>query len=325
MTEYRVVVRRPGGVDQFAVEDLEVLTPAAGEVLIRHTAIGLNYIDVYHRSGLYPTPTDTDFVIGAEAAGVIEALGDGVDDLAVGQRVVYTAPFNAYQTHRTLPADLAVPLPDNVDDVTAAASCLKGLTVRYLIFDSYPARSGDTVLFHAAAGGVGLIAGQWLQALGVNAIGTAGTEEKCALARDFGYEFAINYREVSFVHEIERLTDGEGVSAVYDGVGKDTYPGSLDCLKRFGTFVSFGQSSGPAANFKIADLARGSLRLQRPTLFHYTEDRRWLQDGAAELYRHIGDGVIRIQPPNELGLKDVAKAHMALESRKTSGSTVLIP
>ncbi|MEM8982939.1 MAG: quinone oxidoreductase [Pseudomonadota bacterium] len=325
MSAYRVVVREPGGVDQFAVEDIAVPQPAAGEVLLRHTAIGLNFIDVYNRTGLYPTPTKTDFVIGAEAAAVIEALGDGVSGLSVGQRVVYAAPFNAYQSHRTFAADLLVPLPDAVDDITAAASCLKGLTVRYLIFDSYAARSGDTVLFHAAAGGVGLIAGQWLQALGVSAIGTAGSEEKCALARDFGYEYAINYREGSFVREVERLTNGEGVNAVYDGVGKDTYPGSLDCLQRFGTLVSFGQSSGPASKFKIADLARGSLRLQRPTLFHYTADRDWLQAGAAELYRHIADGVIRIQPPTEVALKDAAQAHTALESRSTVGSTVLIP
>ena len=325
MSATRVIVRQPGGTDQFAIESFDLPAPGPGEIALRHTAIGVNFIDIYHRTGLYPAPTPTNYVLGGEAAGIIEALGDGVTGLAVGQRVVYATNFNAYATHRILAADLAVPLPDDIPDTIAAASFLKGLTVRYLIFDSYPARSGDTVLVHAAAGGVGLIAGQWLQAQGVQTIGTAGSEEKCALAREFGYEYAINYNEVSFVSEIERLTNGAGVDCVYDGVGQATYPGSLDCLKTFGTFVSFGQSSGPASDFKIADLARGSLRMQRPTLFHYIADRVWLQEGAAELHRHIADGVIRIQPPTEIPLTDAARAHEALASRATSGSTVLIP
>ena len=325
MSAMRVVVRQPGGTDQFHLEEFDLPAPGHGEIALRHTAIGVNFIDVYHRTGLYPAPTSTNYVLGGEAVGVVEAIGAGVTDLEVGQRVVYLTNFNAYATHRLLPAASAVPLPAAVPDNIAAASFLKGLTVRYLILDSYPARSGDTVLVHAAAGGVGLIAGQWLQALGVNAIGTAGTEEKCALALNYGYEFAINYNEVSFVSEVERLTDGAGVDAVYDGVGEATYPGSLDCLKRFGTFVSFGQSSGPASAFKIADLARGSLRMQRPTLFHYIADRDWLLAGAAELHRHIEDGVIRIQDPIEVPLAEAARAHEALESRATTGSTVLIP
>ena len=321
----RVVVRKPGGTDQFEVQSFTPASPGPGEIAIRHTAIGVNFIDVYHRTGLYPAATPDNFVVGGEAAGVIEALGDGVTGLDIGQRIVYTTHFGAYATHRVLPAELAVPLPDAVSDSAAAASFLKGLTVRYLLFDSFPVKAGDTVLFHAAAGGVGLIAGQWLQALGVDAIGTAGSEEKCALALDFGYEYAINYNEVSFVREVERLTDGAGVNAVYDGVGQATYPGSLDCLQRFGTYVSFGQSSGPASDFKIADLARGSLRMQRPVLFHYTADRDWLIDGAHELHRHIADGVIRLREPTEIPLAEAARAHDALESRSTKGSTVLIP
>ncbi|MEO1035563.1 MAG: quinone oxidoreductase [Pseudomonadota bacterium] len=325
MSATRVVVRQPGGVDQFAVESFDVPEPGDGEIRVRHTAIGLNFIDVYHRTGLYPAPTPTDYVLGGEAVGVVEARGDGVSDLSVGQRIAYATNFGAYSSHRVLAADLAVPLPDDIDDAIAAASFLKGLTVRYLIFDSYPARAGDTVLFHAAAGGVGLIAGQWLQALGVSAIGTAGSDAKCELARGYGYEHVINYRTQSFVDEVKELTAGDGVDAVYDSVGQATYPGSLDCLKPLGTFVSFGQSSGPVTDFKIADLARGSLRMQRPTLFHYIADRAWLKDGAAELFRHIGDDVIRIQAPAQFALTDAAAAHAALEGRQTTGSTVLVP
>ncbi|OOY30694.1 quinone oxidoreductase [Thioclava sp. F36-6] len=321
---YAMAISRPGGRDQFHKIEIEVPKPGPGEVTLRHTAIGLNFIDVYFRTGLYPWPVESDLITGGEAAGVIEAVGDGVD-LQVGQRVAYTQPNGAYASHRVMAAKNVVPIPDDISDEVAAAVMLKGLTVHYLIHHSYPVKSGDTVLFHAAAGGVGSIAGQWLKAKGVRAIGTAGGPEKCARALEHGYDAVIDYRSEDFGAEVKRLTDGAGVAAVYDSVGADTVMTSLDVLKRFGTLVCFGQSSGPADQFKIGDLARNSLFLTRPTLFQHTDQPGWLRNSAAELFEMIGKGEIKIDVPQTFSLEDVAAAHEALEGRKTVGSTVLTP
>ncbi|OWY06635.1 quinone oxidoreductase [Thioclava sp. IC9] len=321
---YAMAIARPGGRDQFHKIEIEVPKPGPGEITLRHTAIGLNFIDVYFRTGLYPWPVESDLITGGEAAGVIEAVGNGVD-LQVGQRVAYTQPNGAYASHRVIAAKNVVPIPDDISDEVAAAVMLKGLTVHYLIHHSYPVKSGDTVLFHAAAGGVGSIAGQWLKAKGVRAIGTAGGPEKCARAREHGYDAVIDYRTEDFGAEVKRLTDGAGVAAVYDSVGADTVMTSLDVLKRFGTLVCFGQSSGPADQFKIGDLARNSLFLTRPTLFQHTDQPGWLRNSAAELFEMIGKGDIKIDVPQTFSLEDVAAAHEALEGRKTVGSTVLTP
>ena len=321
---YAIAIETPGGPENFRRIEIDVPQTGPGEILIRHTAIGLNFIDVYFRTGLYPWPLERDLVTGAEAAGVIEAVGDGVD-LVPGQRVGYVMPNGAYATHRVINASQAVVIPDNVSDEVAAASMLKGLTAHYLLHHSYAVNHGETVLFHAAAGGVGLIAGQWLNALGVRAIGTAGGSEKCALALRHGYDAVIDYRSEDFVSKVMQLTDGGGVSAVYDSVGADTVIKSLDVLKRFGSLVCFGQSSGPAVEFKIGDLARGSLRLTRPTLFHHTAVPGWLQGASADLFAMIGSGQISIEIGQTFGLAEVARAHEQLEARMTTGSTVLIP
>ena len=315
----------PGPAENFRVEPFEPPAPGPGEVRVRHDAIGVNFIDVYFRTGLYPWPVERDLVTGSEAAGTIDAVGAGVTGLGVGDRVAYTVPNGAYATHRSLPADRVVALPDGIDARTAAAVMLKGLTVRYLVGDSYAARPGDIVLFHAAAGGVGSLAGPWLAAKGVVAIGTAGGPDKCAAASRLGYAHVIDYRAEDFVERVAELTAGAGVDAVYDGVGRDTVRGSLACLKRFGTLVSFGQSSGPADDFRIADLATGSLRLQRPTLFHYSAERAWLEDASRELFDLLADGTLDVAVGQSFALDDAGAAHAALEARGTTGSTVLLP
>ncbi len=320
-----IAAQKPGGPEVLHAMDLPLPEPGPGEALVRHRAIGVNFIDIYFRSGLYPWPVERDLVLGSEAAGVIEALGEGVEDLEVGQRVAYTIPNGAYTEARVLEARHLVPLPDAISDEVAAASMLKGLTARYLLHDSYPAQKGATVLFHAAAGGVGLIAGQWLAAMGINAIGTAGGPEKCALAREHGYAHVINYKAEDFVARVREITEGAGVAASYDSVGRDTYPGSLEVLKTFGHFVSFGQSSGPVTDFSLADLARGSFTATRPVLFHFTNDRQWLLKAAGELFDLIESGSIRININQRFPLAKAAEAHRALEARKTTGSTILIP
>ncbi|MCB1440262.1 MAG: quinone oxidoreductase, partial [Nitratireductor sp.] len=265
-----MVAEEPGKSNVFKKVSIEVPKPKKGEVLIRQTAIGVNFIDVYQRSGLYPAPGGYPAILGNEGAGVVQATGAGVTGFRPGDRVAYTMPGGAYATHRVIAADRVVKIPNAVSDEDAAASMLKGLTAQYLIHDCYKAKAGETVLFHAAAGGVGLIAGQWLKAKGVTAIGTAGGKEKCALARRHGYAKCIDYTKQDFVEEMRKITKGNGVPAVYDSVGKTTYPGSLKCLQKFGMFVSFGQSSGMIEDFKLADLsANGSLFCTRPTLFHF--------------------------------------------------------
>ena len=297
--------------------------PGPGEVLIRHTAIGVNFIDCYFRSGLYPWPVASDLIPGSEAAGVIEALGAGVTGLKPGQRVAYTLPNFAYATHRMIAAQHVVPVPEGISDEVAAAVMLKGLTVRYLLKDSFAVSPGQHVLFHAAAGGVGLLAGQWLKALGVNAIGTAGGPDKAALAKAHGYAEVIDYRAADFVLEAKRLVP-EGFDVVYDSVGRDTLARSLGCLRRHGTLVNFGQSSGPVTDFKISDLAAGSYHLTRPVLFHFTADRAWLTRAAAELFALIGSGALKVST-HAAPLREVARVHTDLETRKTTGSMVLIP
>ncbi|WP_085899698.1 quinone oxidoreductase family protein [Kiloniella majae] len=322
---YAIIARQKGGRD--VLEKAEVAKPeaAAGEVVVRHTAIGVNFIDTYFRTGLYPWPVEKDLVLGSEAAGIIEAVGEGVPGFSVGDRVAYTIPNGAYVSHRAIEAKHLVKLPDGISDEVAAASMLKGLTAHYLLHSSFEAQPGQKVLFHAAAGGVGLIAGQWLAAKGVTAIGTAGGPEKCALALAHGYSQMIDYKSENFVERIREITEGQGVDAVYDSIGKDTYPGSLHCLKNFGSLVSFGQSSGPALDFKLSDLAAGSYSVTRPILFHFTAESGYLQSAADALFAMISSGDIKININQNFNLTDVAKAHDQLESRQTTGSTILLP
>ncbi|ARE41655.1 Quinone oxidoreductase [Rhodovulum sp. P5] len=324
MGEKAIIAREPGGPEVLEWSDWEVGAPGPGEVLVRHTAVGLNFIDTYFRSGLYPWPNDV-LVPGGEAAGVVEALGDGVEGLSPGDRVAYTLPNGSCCTARLLPADRLVPLPDAVSDEVAASVMLKGLTAHYLIHDSFPAQDGQTVLVHAAAGGVGLLLGQWLAAKGVRAIGTAGGPDKVALARAHGYDTVIDYRAGDFVPPVMEATSGEGVEAVYDSVGRDTWRGSLACLKQRGMFVSFGQSSGTLDDFRMSDLAAGSFSANRPVLFHYIATAEDLRGRAADLFAAIADGVLTPKVGQSWPLSDTADAHRALEGRATTGATVLIP
>jgi NADPH2:quinone reductase len=320
---YAIFATSPGGPDRLEARDIAPPAPSAGEVLIRQTAIGVNFLDIYIRTGLYPWPVERDLILGSEGAGVVEALGDGVTGFEIGQRVAYTIPNGAYATHRLVPAASLVALPDSVSDVQAAGAMLKGLTTYYLLHDSYAVKPGDTVLFHAAAGGVGLLAGQWRAAKGARAIGTAGGPEKCTLARTHGYAETIDYRSEDFIARVQGLAP-EGLPVVYDSVGRDTVMGSLQLLAPFGTLVAFGQSSGPVGDFKISDLARGSLYLQRPTLFHYATNRPWLERAAGALFQGISGGTLSINV-TERGLRDVAQVHSDLADRKTTGSVVLVP
>lgn len=324
MSSYAIVARQPGGVEVFEQKSFTPAAPGAGEILIRHTAIGLNFVDIYIRQGLYPWPQPRELILGSEAVGVIEALGPGVTQFQPGQRVAYTTPHGAYTTHRLIEAMHAVAVPDNIPDDVAAASLLKGLTVYYLLHSSFPVERGQDILFHAAAGGVGLLAGQWLAAKGVHAIGTAGGPEKCSLAARHGYDHVIDYRAEDFSQRVREIV-GVGVDAVYDSVGQETYQGSLRCLKKFATLVCFGQSSGPALDFQIKDLAVGSFRLTRPTLYHYTTEEGWLARASAELFALIGAGTLRVHINQRFPLGEVAAAQQALEARQTTGCTILIP
>ena len=323
---YAMVAEKVGDSKVFKKTEITLSKPKKGEALIRHTAVGLNFIDVYHRTGVYPAPGGFPAILGGEGAGIVEAVGSGVKDIKVGDRVAYTLGGGAYASHRIIAADRLVKIPNGVSDEVAAACMLKGLTAHYLIHDSYKVKKGDTVLFHAAAGGVGLIAGQWLKDKGVIAIGTAGGKEKCALAKKNGYAHVIDYKSKDFVKEVMRITKRQGVAAVYDSIGKDTYPGSLHVIRKFGTFVSFGQSSGVLTDFKLADLAaNGALFATRPTLFTFIEERSELTRRSRQLFKMIGDGKIKIQVNQTFPLTKVTQAHNALEGRKTTGQTVLIP
>lgn len=315
-----------GGTDKMVFEDVEIGRPAAGEARIRHTAIGLNFIDVYFRTGLYPSPTGLPLTLGNEAAGVVEELGEGVDWLKIGDRVAYNGPIGSYATERLIPADRLVRIPDGVSDEQAAAMMLKGMTAEYLVRRTYPVKKGDIVLNHAAAGGVGLILGQWASHLGATVIGTAGSPEKVELARAHGYDQVIDYSKADFVAEVERITGGRKCDVVYDAVGKDTFPASLDCLRPRGMFVSFGNASGPVPPFPMTLLSqKGSLYATRPTLFSYVATRAELEESANALFDVVARGIVKIRINQRYPLADAARAHDDLEGRKTTGATVLIP
>jgi len=319
-------VHQPGGPEVLRWEEVKVGAPGDGEVRLAQSAVGLNYIDVYHRTGLYPLP-ELPAVIGLEAAGTVETAGPGVDELEPGDRVAYASPpVGAYAEARLMPADRVVKLPDGISDTQAAAMMLQGMTVHYLIRRTYRVEPGVTVLFHAAAGGVGLIACQWLKHLGATVIGTVGSEEKAELARAHGCDHTILYKSESVPERVRELTDGAGVPVVYDSVGKDTFEGSLDSLAPHGMLVSFGNASGPVAPFEPGILAaKGSLFFTRPTLMTYTAKREDLVAAATELFDVVLSGAVQIRVNQTYPLADAAQAHRDLEARKTTGSTVLLP
>ncbi len=320
-----LIAHAPGGPEVLQWEDIETPAPGPGEVLLRQTAIGVNFIDIYQRSGLYPWATPT-LIPGGEAAGVVEAVGDGVTDINPGDRVGYVTAGGAYREMRVLPSERLLHLPEGISDVTAAASLLKGMTVQYLVTACHAVKPGDRVLVHAAAGGVGLLLGQWLKALGAFAIGTAGSQEKVALALQHGYAHVINYSTQDFVPVVRDLTEDKGVVAVYDSVGQDTWAGSLKCLARRGIFVNFGQSSGLISGFSMGDLARGgSLSAIRPALFDYIATREELLERSADLFARLQDGTLQVPAPHTRPLRDASLVHADLEARRTTGATVLIP
>jgi NADPH2:quinone reductase len=314
-----------GGPDKLRWEEVEVGEPGEGQVLLRQTAVGLNYIDTYHRNGLYPVPLPSG--IGLEGAAVVEKLGPGVKGLAVGERVAYcSGPIGAYAEWRLYPADRLVSLPAGIEDRQAAGMMLQGMTVEYLIRRTFPVKAGQTVLLHAAAGGVGLIACQWLKHLGATVIGTAGGPEKMALAKAHGATHIIDYRKEDVAKRVRELTGGKGVPVVYDGVGKDTFQASLDSLAPRGMFVSFGNASGPVPAFEPGILAaKGSLFFTRPSLMAYTATREELLASAKALFEAVQKGAVKIEIRQTYPLKDAAQAHRDLEGRKTTGSTVLLP
>jgi len=316
---------KTGGPEVMEYVDVEVGEPGPGEARVRHHACGLNYIDVYFRTGLYPQPLPAG--LGMEGAGVVEAVGSGVTHVKPGDRVAYAGrPPGAYAEARVMPASVLVRLPDNIDFETGAAMMLQGLTVQYLFRRTFPLKGGETVLFHAAAGGVGLIACQWARALGVTLIGTVGSDAKGELAKQHGAAHVINYNTENFVERVKEITGGRGVPVVYDSIGNDTFKGSLDCLSPLGTMVSFGSASGPVPPFGLNELAsRGSLYITRPTLFTYTARREDLDAMAADLFDVVGSGKVKIEINQRYALKDVAQAHIELESRKTTGSSILLP
>ena len=313
-----------GGPEVLKFVDVELPPPGPGQVRVRHTAVGVNFIDTYHRSGLYKLPLPSG--LGSEAAGTVEALGEGVTALKTGDRVAYASTLGAYAEANNVPADKLVKLPAGVSDETAAAAMLKGMTAQYLLKRTYPVKAGHTILWHAAAGGVGLIAGQWAKHLGVAVIGTVGSEDKVALAKENGSAHVLNTRTDDWVKRVREITNGEGVPVVYDSIGKDTWAGSLDCLAVRGMMVSFGNASGAVPAFEPGILsAKGSLYLTRPTLFHYTRNAEELQETADDLFAVIASGAVKIQIHQRFKLVDAAKAHEALHSRATTGATILIP
>ena len=316
---------KTGGPDVLVYEDVQVGEPGPGQARVRHTAVGLNFIDTYHRSGLYPLPLPSG--VGSEGAGVVEAIGPGVTHVKSGDRVAYAggAP-GSYSEARVMPADRLVKVPDGISDQQAAAMMLKGLTVWYLIRRTYRVEKGETVLFHAAAGGVGLIACQWLNALGVTVIGTVGSDEKAKIAKAHGCDHTIVYTRENFVERVKEITGGRKVPVVYDSVGKDTFMGSLDCLMPRGLLAVFGNGSGPVPAFDLGMLAaKGSLYVTRPTLMTYTARRQDLEAGAKELFDVVKSGKVKIEINQTYKLADAAQAHRDLEGRKTTGSTVLLP
>lgn len=322
---HAIRIHATGGPEVLKWEAVEVGEPGPGEVRLRQTAIGLNYIDTYHRSGLYKLAS-FPAVIGMEGAGCVEAIGPEVTDVKVGDRVAYAPVLGAYADERIIAADRLVKLPDFIDDITAASIMLQGMTARYLLRETYRCGPETVLLFHAAAGGVGLFVCQWAKALGATMIGTVGTDEKGELAKAAGCTHVINYRKEDYVARVREITGGALCDVVYDGVGKDTFPSSLDCLKPKGLWVSFGNASGPVPSFDMALLsAKGSLFATRPTLMTYTARREDLLANAAELFEMIGKGAIRVAPSRTYALRDAADAHRDLEARKTTGSIIFTP
>lgn len=318
-------IHETGGPDVLKYEQVEIGKPAAGEAHIRHEAVGLNFIDVYFRTGLYKA-AQLPFIPGQEGAGTVLAVGEGVTNVKIGDRVAYTGAMGAYADERLIAADRLVRVPDNMDIRLAASIMLKGMTAYYLVNLTYQVKKGDTILIHAAAGGVGQIAGQWAKHLGATVIGTAGSQEKIDLALSLGYDHVINYREDNFVEKVKEITGGKGLPVVYDSVGKDTFPASLEVLQPRGLFVSFGNSSGPVPPFELALLSqRGSLYATRPTLGHYVATREELERAANGLFDVVQSGAVKININQTYDLRDAAQAHSDLEARKTTGTTVLIP
>lgn len=323
---HAIMVREVGGPEVMKYESNPTPKPGPGEVLIRQTAVGVNFLDTYFRSGLYPAPNGVPFIPGAEAVGVVEMIGAGVTMVDPGDRVAYVLPVGAYADERVVPVDRLVAIPDEIDDKTAAGMMLKGLTVQYLLRRTCNIKAGDSILIHAAAGGVGLLMCQWARHLGLTTIGTVGSEEKAELARENGCTHTVLYRSENFVDKVKAITDGKGVSVVYDSIGRDTYPDSLDCLKPMGTWVTFGQASGPIKDFDLALLGKkGSLFATRPTLFSYIAQRSDLDQMSKELFEVVKSGAVKIGVNQQFALRDAADAHRALEGRQTSGSTVLLP
>jgi NADPH2:quinone reductase len=321
---YAIRIYETGGPDKLKWEEVEVGDPGPGEVRVRNTAVGLNYIDTYHRSGLYPL--QLPLTLGSEGAGVIEKVGPKVKEFKAGDRVAYANPIGAYAEVCLRPADKLVKIPTGIDDKVAAAIMLKGMTSWYLCRRTYKVKKGDTILVHAAAGGVGQILCQWTKHLGATVIGTVGSEEKAALAKKAGCKHVIVTSKENFVERVKAITKGKGVPVVYDGVGKDSFMGSLDCLSPLGLMVSFGNASGPVPPFNLGVLAqKGSLFLTRPTLFSYTSKREDLVTAARELFSVVKSKAVKISINQTYPLREAAQAHIDLEGRKTTGSTVLLP
>ncbi len=321
-----IVMQAIGGPEVLQWVDVDLGPPGSGEALVRHEAVGLNYIDVYHRTGLYPLPA-MPATPGMEGAGIVEAVGDGVSEVAVGDRVAYAGlPPGAYAQSRHIPAERLIRLPQDLSTQQSAAIMLQGMTARYLLVGCYPVKSGDTILIHAAAGGVGLIVCQWANHLGATVIGTVGSEEKAALARANGCHHPVVYSKEDFVARVREITGGEGVDVVYDSVGQATFMQSLDCLRPKGMLVSFGQASGPVAPLDIGLLAaKGSLFLTRPSLMTYTAGRQDLLAHAEDLFDVVLKGAVKIEIRQRYPLAEAARAHRDLEARQTTGSTILIP
>ncbi len=318
-----IIIEEAGGPEKLKLVETDVGNPGPGEIRIRHKAVGLNFIDVYQRTGLYPLKLPHG--LGMEAAGIVEAVGEGVTHLKEGDRAVYAAmPPGAYADARVMPAAQVCPLPDGVSFEEGAAVMLQGLTVEYLFHRTWPLEKGQSVLFHAAAGGVGLIACQWARSEGIDLIGTAGTDEKCRLAREHGASVCINYREKDFVPEVMAATGDAGVDVVMDGVGKDTFDASLDCLKPLGMMISFGNASGPVEPVSLLTLAaKGSLKVTRTTLFTFLADHQRCQDMAKHLFSKVEAGDVKVNIGQRYPLEEIAAAHRALEARETTGSTII--
>lgn len=316
---------QPGGPEVLTWDDIDVGDPGPGQIRLRHTVVGLNYIDTYHRSGLYPLPLPSG--LGMEAAGTVEAVGDNVSSVSEGDRVAYAAgPPGSYADARLIEADKVVQIPAGIDDQTAAAMMLKGLTAQYLIRQIHKVEAGDTILIHAAAGGVGLIVCQWAKSLGATVIGTVSSDAKAELARANGCDHTIIYTREDFVSRVNEITDGAKLQVVYDSIGVDTFSGSLDCLRARGTMVSFGQASGPIAPVDLGVFAqKGSLFFTRPTLFNYADTPENLRTMSEELFSAVASGAVKITIDQTFALSDARAAHEALEARKTTGSTILLP